>query len=67
MDINEPITLENERMYCEEGNKLALEFLLESRRAVVECSRSPSLVQMVTSRLQALMRHTSACPHCNED
>ena len=69
MNLNEPITLYNEQMFCERGNDLALFFLNEAREAVklVGVAESKALTMRVQTALRSLIKHKAQCPDCNKD
>jgi hypothetical protein len=69
VDINEPIRLDDELVFCEVGNRLALQFLRKSREAVKQATidPSPQVVNAVSAALRELFIHCSSCPYCNED
>jgi hypothetical protein len=69
MDLNEPITLDDEMLFCERGNDLAMFFLSESRQAVkfAGVSIPGELVVRVQTALRSLIVHRIECPDCNEE
>jgi hypothetical protein len=69
MDLNEPITLDGERLFCPRGNHIALKFLNEARMAVLNTdSALPSDIRnRVIHSLNGLISHRSCCPYCTED
>ena len=68
MDLNEPIMLDNEQMFCGRGNDLALFFLNEAREAVklVGVAENKALTMRVQAALLSLMKHKAKCSDCNE-
>ena len=69
MDINEPIRLDYEMLFCERGNELARQFLNDAKLAVRNFdSELPSDIRKrVLNSLNDLINHRYACPYCNED
>ena len=67
MDLNEPITLDREPLFCEEGNMLALRFLGTARTAVLNAHfESPGDIEAtVNASLAPLLAHVNCCTHCN--
>lgn len=68
MELGDPITMGNEPQFCEEGNRLALVFLNESRYAVrmVYSESVTDARARVDTALSALHWHVASCPDCNE-
>jgi hypothetical protein len=69
MDINEPITLDDELLFCERGNDLAMFFLSESREAVklAGVAVPGELMVRVQTALRSLIVHRMECADCNEE
>jgi hypothetical protein len=69
MDLNEPITLDRELQFCEEGNSMALRFLAASRATVRNAHmESPGDLQaQLDASLAPFLAHVNSCPHCNQD
>ena len=69
MEINEPIRLDDELLFCEECNRLALAFLNEAREAVRQAgvSEASDLRTNVDLALAAFLERRASCAHCNED
>jgi hypothetical protein len=67
LDLNEPITLDQEALFCPAGNSLALLFLSASREAVKlsGIERPEQLVRRVNDALLELLKHRYECPACN--
>jgi hypothetical protein len=67
VDLNEPITLDQEARFCPVGNSLALLFLSASRDAVrlSGIERPELLFQRANDALLELLKHRSECPACN--
>jgi hypothetical protein len=67
VDLNEPITLDQETLFCPAGNSLALLFLSASREAVKlsGIDRPEQLVRRVNDALLELLKHRYECPACN--
>ena len=67
VDLNEPITLDQEAQLCPIGNSLALLFLEASRDAVKlsGIERPEQLVRRVNDALLELQKHRYECPACN--
>lgn len=69
MELEDPISIGNEPQFCDEGNRLALVFLNESRYAVrmVYTESATNAKARVDTALSALHWHVANCPDCNED
>jgi hypothetical protein len=67
MDINEPLTLDRQLLFCEQGNFLALRFLGASRKAVLSAHlESPGDIEAtVDASLAPFLAHVNACTQCN--
>jgi len=67
VDLNEPITLDQEARFCPIGNSLALLFLTASRDAVglAGIERPEMLFRRANDALLELLKHRSECPACN--
>jgi hypothetical protein len=67
VDLNEPITLDQEARFCPIGNSLALLFLTASRDAVglAGIERPEMLFRRVNDALLELLKHRSECQACN--
>ena len=68
-DLNEPITLDDEYLFCPAGNILARAFLNASREAVARVHEEDDakLSEDLGAALFMLKLHTASCPDCNED
>ena len=68
IELNESIRRDDEQLFCERGDDLALFFLSESRGAVkqVGIAEPDDLLSRMYNSLRDLIEHNAVCLDCNE-
>jgi len=66
VDLNEPVTIDNETLFCMTGNFLALQFLAASRDAVILAGAGTPIDVgwHVQETLATMLAHTAKCKLC---